>query len=723
MKFTELKKYILIFVLLALVGLVTAVLVQRHFLQANRIRNVILISIDTCRADYLGCYGRRQRTTPNIDAIAADGIIFKNAIAPTPITLPSHSSMLTGTIPPYHGVRNNLGYKLVAANLTLAEILSTNGYSTGAVIGGFVLDSEFGLDQGFDTYNDQFEQAIPSTIGYERRADEVSRVAADWLDKHQNENFFLFLHYYDPHAEYEPPEPFATEFSDDLYAGEITYTDSCIGRVVEKIKDLGLYDSSLIIVTSDHGEMLGEHGEKTHSYYIYQSAIKVPLIFRLPGKIKPRVVENLTGLIDIVPTVCSVLDIKTDTDFQGKDLSVYFTGRHPAVNDRSVYSESVTAAVTLGANILFGLTTDHWKYIQTTQPELYDILADPGETTNLISQKLQLVRTLKDKLKQILNRTVRNDETAGAKKEFDWKDIRKLQTLGYVMGRANTDFEFDSTKPDAKDFIDHYNDYLRFISLLSSDKRTEAKILCKELLSKEPQLIETNLFMGVESLDKKDYVQAVGCLKNLLDLKYDLFKTHYNLGTSFRHLDKPSQAIQHYTKALEIKPDVTKAHNDLADVLAGQNQLDEAVNHYQKSLDVDASQYLIYVKLAKVYSKKEQTAQVINCWEKVLELKPDWPSALNNIAWIKATHEDIRFRAPESAVELARRAAELTNYENLSILDTLGAAYAANGDFAQAIETAKRALKFAQSLGDDDLEAKARQNLDRFTENKAYDSP
>jgi tetratricopeptide (TPR) repeat protein len=603
----------------------------------------------------------------------------------------------------------------------LAEILGANGYSTGAVIGGFVLDSEFGLDQGFDTYNDQFEQAIPSPFGYQRRGAEVSHLAVEWLDIHQAEKFFLFLHYYDPHAEYEPPEPFATEFSDDLYAGEIAYTDFCIARVVRKLKELGLYDSSLIIITSDHGEMLGEHGENTHTYFIYQSAIKVPLIFKIPGKARRRVVEDLTGIVDIVPTVCSLLGIETEAKVHGKDLSAYFAQSRRAKNDRYLYSESVTAAVALRANMLFGVITDRWKYIQTTRPELYDILADPGETTNVILQQPQRARVFQDKLKQILEQTARNDDFSSRKKDFDWKDIRRLQALGYVGGLANSDFEFDESKPDPKDLIDHFKAYQHFILLCYAKRDEEAKILCKELLSKEPQLIETNLFWVVEALEREDYAQAVPCLQNLLDLKYDPFKTHYNLGTSFRHLNKPDRAINHYTEALKIKPDAVKAHDDLADVLANQNKLDEAIRHYGKSLNIDASQYLIYVKLAKVYSKKEQTAQVINCWEKVLELKTDWPSALNNLAWIRATHEEERFRDPARAVELARRAAELTNYQNLSILDTLGVSYAAAGDFAQAIKTAKRALELAKSTGDKDAEAKAQKGLDRFTATEAFE--
>ena len=218
-------------------------------LQQQDIRNVILISIDTCRSDYLSCYGYPQKTTPNIDQVADHGVVFENTISPVPITLPAHSTMMTGTIPPYHGVRNNIGYQLSQSNQTLAEILSTEGFRTAAIVSNFVLDSKFGMAQGFESYNDRFVNVRHALSGDERIGEETSRFALEWLNEHKSEKFFLFLHYYDPHDDYEAPEPFAAKYADNSYAGEIAYTDHCIGRVIEKIKEVGLYDSSLIVIT------------------------------------------------------------------------------------------------------------------------------------------------------------------------------------------------------------------------------------------------------------------------------------------------------------------------------------------------------------------------------------------------------------------------------------------------------------------------------------------
>ena len=252
------------------------------------ITNVLLISIDTCRADHLSCYGYKSKTTPNIDALAAEGILFENVITTNPQTLPAHSSMLTGTISPYHGVHDNNGYHLEQSNVSLAEILKDAGFTTGGIISATVLNSQLGIAQGFDTYHERFEKYLQGNIAVQRRGGETTAVALDWLEKNKDKKFFLFLHYFDPHLAYQPPEPFASQFAQNLYAGEIAYTDYCIGQVLGKLKKLDLYDSTLIIITSDHGEMLGEHAEQTHGYFIYQSAIRVPLFSNYQGKTSPQ---------------------------------------------------------------------------------------------------------------------------------------------------------------------------------------------------------------------------------------------------------------------------------------------------------------------------------------------------------------------------------------------------------------------------------------------------
>ncbi|MHC4215388.1 MAG: sulfatase, partial [Planctomycetota bacterium] len=328
-------------VLLLLAGAVVAAL---FFWGGNffgrEIRNVLLISIDTCRADRLSCYGYRRKTTPNIDAIAEEGILFENAITPATMTLPAHCSMLTGTIPPYHGVHDNPDYQLAESNVTLAEMLTDKGFTCGAAVSAFIMDSEFGLDQGFDVYDDRFDKEIKSLGTVERRGSELTDHAISWLQKHHNENFFLFLHYYDPHFPYEPPEPFGSKFIGNPYAGEVAYTDHCIGQVIKKLKELDLYDSTLLVITSDHGEALGEHSEGTHGYFVYQSTLKVPLIFKVPGRRKAVRITDDVSLIDIVPTICGLMEIPVPTWVQGRDLSRYFSKKSYSAPERYLYCES-----------------------------------------------------------------------------------------------------------------------------------------------------------------------------------------------------------------------------------------------------------------------------------------------------------------------------------------------------------------------------------------------
>lgn len=686
----------------------------------EEIRNVLLVSIDTCRPDHLSCYGYSRQTTPNIDTLAEGAFVFRNAVSPVPITLPAHSSMLTGAIPPAHGVRNNLGYKLGESNLTLAEILQEDGFSTAAIVGGFVLDSQFGLDQGFDTYNDDFGEGFAGAIGNERRGAEVSTSAIEWIDRHHAEKFFLFLHYYDPHVDYKPPEPFASEFADNPYAGEIAYVDNCIGRVIDHLKKLKLYDSTLIIITADHGEMLGEHGEKTHKYFIYQSALKVPLIFKLAGSHKGRSIDDLAGIIDIPATICSLLGIEIENRMGGMDLSRAFDQDKPAVSERNLYCESVTAAVTFNANILLGIVTDRFKYIQTTRPELYDIVEDPCETVNLIESQPHRARILQDHLKQMLKQATQ-DGIVQSEKNNDWRDLRRLQSLGYIAGVGNTDIQFDQSKADPKDLFEHYDSYLRFLNLLSRQDRAGALSLCKELIAREPQLVETNLFMAVDAMKQGDYARAVPALENLVALDHDLFKTHYNLGVALAGLGKFDRAVDHYRRAIEIKPQAHRTHAELADALIQLKQVDKAIGHYEKSLAIEADQAIVLGKLAAAYSGNQQTEQAVSCWRRAIQLKPDWPSALNNLAWIRATDEDPRFRDPSRAVELALRASELTGGKNLSVLDTLAVACSAAGDFQQAVKTAEKALEIARSTNRKDLIEKARKRLELFASGSPYD--
>ena len=658
------SKFGIVVLVLSLAIAYAAFFFSRQPFAPGKIRNVLLISIDTCRADYLSCYGHELRTTPNIDFFAEESVLFKNVITPVPITLPAHSSMLTGTIPPYHGVHDNTGYQLGRANITLAEILQDNGFATGAVIGSFVLDSHFGLDQGFESYHDRLINARKSDYVFdERSGDEVTYFANQWLEKHRSEPFFLFVHYFDPHKDYKPPEPFASRFADNLYAGEIAFTDHCIGQVLNKLKELGLYESTLVIITADHGESLGEHAEDTHSFFVYNSTVRVPLIIRHPSGPKGNKVDDIAGLIDILPTVCGVLGIDTPGGIQGKDLSGYFKDQTPAQPDLGLYCETMTPTK-FNANPLLALVTNRYKYIQTTRPELYDMVDDPQEKNDLIEKNLQQGRILQDRLKQLLEQTVRKNNT-DSRTTIDEQRQKQLESIGYVSGLVKEKFDFDQTANDPKDSIHLLKSHLELINLFVTKKYDQARTLCEEILSELPDFLQGHMLMANIARQQGDMQKAVDHLYRALAINPELYEVNHDLGIALNQMKRYDKAAEHSKKAIELWPQRTEARNNLAMVLLKQGKTREALDHFKISI----------------------------------EYRPAQPKVLNQLAWLMATAEDEKLRDPTQAVRLAQQVCKLTDFKDAQYLDTLAAAYAAAQNFTGAVETAQKALDIAKAKG------------------------
>lgn len=413
------------------------------------IRSVILISIDTLRADHLSSYGFPRPTTPNIDAVAREGVLFRNAYSPVPVTLPAHSSMFSGTFPPAHGVRDNLHQRLPDSTFTLAELLKSRGLATAAVVSSFVLDRRFNINQGFDSYDDRFQAVHMVGDFSERKGDETTRVATQWLATHGREPFFLFVHYYDPHDPYEPPEPFASTWADDPYSGEVAFADHGVGGVLEKLREMGLYDSTLIVITGDHGEMLGEHGEANHGFFIYESALKVPLIFRVPGgKAMGRQVDQPVGLIDIMPTIAGLVGAPAQKQAQGLDLSPWLFGDGAGPAGRALYAETIAPTTYYGASSLLGVIVDRWKYIETSRPELYDLRNDPGETANLLQKESARADAMGKELKRIVALGLRPPEP-GSGADLDTSARERLEALGYLSRGGHAEaVGFDRSKED-----------------------------------------------------------------------------------------------------------------------------------------------------------------------------------------------------------------------------------------------------------------------------------
>ncbi len=501
------------------------------------IRRVVLISLDTCRPDRLGCYGHHQKTTPRIDALARQGVLFRHALSPAPMALPAHSSMLTGTNPLFHGVRADLDYRLGSASVTLAELLQARGFTTGAIVGASVLDARFGLDQGFDTYDDRIEEYHGAGGIAERKGGEVTRLALEWLECHQDGDFFLFLHYYDPHHPYQPPRSFASSFAYDLYAGEIAFTDYCIGRVVAKLEELGLFDSTLIVITGGHGEMLGEHQEKTHGYFVYQAALEVPLIFKLPGRRDAATVSDRVGLMDVVPTICGLLGIQAPTGVQGRDLTSYLDGQDHAPGERNLYCESLTPT-RYGASALLGVVGQRWKYIHTTRPELYDLLADPAESRNLADARPEQVSVMQGRLRDFLEEQRRPEDSDSLLARSE-ADVRRLDSPAYLArGEIVDELDFDSTREDPKDVIAIHEARGLLVQLMSREDYEEAELVCQGLLRKHPNAAEGHLYMASIAKARDDLPRAIRHLQQALNLDPDSVLARTQLSNALNAADK-----------------------------------------------------------------------------------------------------------------------------------------------------------------------------------------
>ena len=739
-----------------------------------KIRNVVLISIDTCRADRLGCYGYGYSTTPHIDAVAREGVLFTRAHSTNPITLPAHSSMLTGTYPPYHGVHDNTNYRLGESNVSLAEILHEDGFQTAAFVGAFPLDARFGLDQGFDMYDDQIPEQVGDMFFNERPAEEVSRTAMAWLDEHGEEPFFLFVHYFDPHGQYVPPEPYASRYRDHPYAGEIAYTDNCLGQVIDKLKSLGLYDSTLLVITADHAESLGEHGEQTHAYFIYQSTIHVPLIVKTPGGAQGKQVDQQVSIVDVVPTVLGLLGLLAPPQVQGEDLSRSLFGEDMPEGGRYLYCESLYPTK-YGCNPLRGLVHDKWKYIWTVKPELYDLLRDPAEAKNLVSEKPAMARDLKKRLRDIL--AVQGPDIADSSLKLDGQSAERLKSLGYVGGSAvSTPREVDPNGDDPKDFIDLHRRVMKAWELYYLTQFDEARTACLEILEQRPMNLEASHILGDVAEKEGQYANAVSHYSQYLaaaakasdpssqqtavPLDFDVSRVHTKLGHALRSLGKMDEATGHYSRAVKLDPDSFKAHANLGMALAALGrqekgrELDKGIHHLRQALRLNSEnpQVNYNLGLALLWQDKLEEAmghlraasgpnphgahahyqlgvalsrlgRFAESREHLLQacrLDTRNIVAMNNWAWSKGTHPDAKVRDPNAAILFAEIAAEVTDHQNPAVLDTLATAYAAAGHFDRAWSTAEKAMGLASDGDNHELAGAIGERLELYKQSQPY---
>ena len=590
--------------------------------------NVLIITLDTLRADRVSLYDNSHVKTPDIDSVGKDGVIFKYAFSTVPVTLPSHTSIMTGLYPPSHGVRDNSGYIVNKNILTLAEYLKKYDFDTGAFIGAFPLDSRFGLDQGFDVYDDKYGSKNPNDLFFvERRADKVINLSINWLKKRKNK-WFEWIHLFDPHQPYNPPEPYKTEYKDDLYSGEVAYVDSQIKRLIDYLKSSGQYDNTLIIITADHGEGLGEHGEKTHAYFAYNSTIHVPLIIKFPrGNYKSKVIEDYVSLVDIFPTVCDELGLKIPDEVEGVSLmNLIKKGEKPET--RFLYFESLPPYLNRGWAPLTGIidVEKKIKYIDQPIPELYDLSKDFNETKNIGDKKT--FYKYKSELEKIKKRLEKKAQKSN--KKINSSEMRKLRSLGYLSSKVKYSKTKFTKKDDLKVLIPLQNKMLEGLGLYAKGYYGESLKILSEVVKKRKDFVLVwnkiaNILKetGKIELAMITYEKALEYNKNNYNilLNYGAFLAENNLS------DRAIEILNRARKIIDYDPELW---NSLGVAYWKSGEVKEAIKCFNKALSLDNDNAIVYSNLGAmylsflIYDKAEENLK------KALEIDPNLVSALNS---------------------------------------------------------------------------------------------
>jgi arylsulfatase A-like enzyme/tetratricopeptide (TPR) repeat protein len=554
--------------------------------------NVLLVTLDTTRADRIGAYGYAQAETPRLDRLASEGVLFETAITPTAFTLPSHSSIMTGLYPPYHGMRLNGGSALADVQVTLAEQLAASGYRTGAVIAAFVLDQRWGLSQGFETFDDEIEMEPDQRLdlaGVQRRADQVVDLGLEWLETEDERPFFAWLHLYDAHIPYDPPEPYGTRFGgrglSGLYDGEIAYADSQVGRVLDWLEGRGLAENTVVVVLGDHGESLGDHGENEHGYFVYDATVRVPLIVRVPGADLEGIrVPAQVRTIDVLPTILDLVGVERPQPVHGESL-VPLMLEPDGGGPEFAYSESMSVHLQYGWSALYSLRTTERKFIDAPRAELYAVNDDPSEMKNLFRD----LPDVADELRSALAR-LRTEIEAGAPEtqeaDLDEETLGMLAALGYVGGA--TAAPEGANLADPKDKI---------------------------------HLFESVAYASTRMLGE-DYDEAVEVLERVLGEDPEIPQAKHMLATCYRKTGRTEEAKVLLDAYLRDRPDSTPALITMADILSEEGKYEEVMALAKRVISVDPQNAQAYALMAGAHMDVNDHLAALPPLEKAVEIQP-----------------------------------------------------------------------------------------------------
>jgi choline-sulfatase len=595
--------------------------------------NVLLVTIDTIRADHVGAYGSRAGATPGIDVFAREGILFENAITPAPLTLPAHTSILSGYFPFRTGVRVNGTDRVPETIPLLAPQLADRGFATAAFVSSLVLRKESGINRGFSRFDDEFAANVgrtPRDFLPERKAEETVALALQWIGQRRAEGkkFFAWVHLYDPHAPYEPPPAYRQRFAGREYDGEIAYADECFTRLLAGL-DVG---STLVFLAGDHGEALGEHGEATHGVFLYDATVRVPLILRLPAnRLAGRRVTTQVRLTDIAPTVRRLVGLPPG-EADGEDLSPLFESPHAP--DRPAFSESDYPAFVLGWSPMRALRLSGRKFVEAPRRELYDLHADPGELANLYSDE----NSVRDLARTLVPIAARKPLAESASSATDPEIAKRLASLGYISGgAAAVDYgRIDVSRVDPKDHIAVWSQIEA--GLIARQKRNfeGAVTIFERLLASYPTINPVVL---------RDYAQAcrfTGRLDRALALYDKVLKTSspepddfFGLGVTWHLKGNERKACDNFERAVGMDPTDSSAWIDLGNGRLALADLDAAEHAFLKAVALDPKSLDAISGLASVAFEKKDYSAAEEILRRALALNPDHPDTRFNLALVE----------------------------------------------------------------------------------------
>jgi arylsulfatase A-like enzyme/Tfp pilus assembly protein PilF len=656
--------------------------------------NLLLITLDTTRADRLGAYGWPQSVTPALDRIASEGVVFQHAVAPAPLTLPSHASLFTSKYPPAHEVRDNGGFFLDERETTLAERLKARGFKTGGFVGAYVLDRHWGIAQGFDSYFDNFDLRFdaPSVGDVERPANEVADRALAWLDTAKSERFFGWIHFYDAHSPYAPPEPYRTRFADRPYLGEIAFVDSQVRRVMEFLERQHLLDRTVVVVIGDHGESLGDHDESTHGFFLYESVLHVPLLIKAPyDGLRGRRVADLVRTVDVVPTVLELLGLPPADGTEGQSVLPLMTGTVRELG-LAAYAEAVYPRYHYGWSDLRSLTSGRYKFIEAPRPELYDLEQDPGERRNLYGER----QALAERMAGILRSKEAGQGTVPAAAGIVDPDTRaRLAALGYVGTFVTTTMTDRSKLADPKDKIGLFNLVMTARERLHDDHDSEGGLkVLREVVAKDPQVIDAWVMMGNEYSRRREFKQAVDAYQHALALKPDYDLAVFNLANVYRTMGRDEDAMIGYRRLLALDSRNAQAHQELAQVLVDHGRLDEARQELTRALELAPAMAAARNTLGALKLKQGDIDGAEREIQAALQQKANLRLAHFNLAIAREQRGDIAGAVTEYQKEIERYPASYMAQFNLGKayerlgnsqgqLDAFRSAVESNPDFAE----------------------------------------